>query len=135
MQVEHDFVFLSRFIAASSTEVERLLDHHSHEAIANVLNPRGLVSGYGKPFTGRMIGCMWIEYGLESDFERLRAKGMLTLEKMAQRLDISTQQLKTWRAVGLVRAHLCNHKNEDPGADPLIHQSIDPSIRHGKPVA
>ena len=82
------FVFLSRFIAASSTEVERLLDHHSHEAIANILNPRGLVSGYGKPFTGRMIGCMWIEYRLESHFERLRAKGMLTLDEMAQRLDI-----------------------------------------------
>src|ERR1700692_2829055 len=125
------FVFLSRFIAVSSTEVERSLDHHSHQAIANILNPRGLVSGYGKPFTGRMIGCMWIEYGLESHFERLRAKGMLTLEKMAQRLDISTQQLKTWRAVGLVRAHLCNHKNEyldeDPGADPLMHRSITES--------
>lgn len=82
------FVFLSRFIAVSSTEVERSLDHHSHQAIANILNPRGLVSGYGKPFTGRMIGCMWIEYRLESHFERLRAKGMLTLDEMAQRLDI-----------------------------------------------
>ena len=74
---------------------------------------------------------MWIEYGLESHFERLRAKGMLTLDEMAQRLDISTQQLKTWRAVGFVRAHLCNDNNEylyeDPGADPSIH--------HGKPVA
>jgi len=105
------FVFLSRFIAVSSTEAERLLDHHSHEAIANILNPRGLVSGYGKPFTRRMIGCMWIEYGLESHFERLRAKGMLALDEMAQRLDISTQQLKTWRAVGLVRAHLV-HRQE-----------------------
>jgi len=125
------FVFLSQFIAVSSTEVERLLDHHSHQAIAIILNPHGLVSGCGKPFTGRMIGCMWIEYGLESHFERLRAKGMLTLDEMAQRLDISTQQLKTWRAVGLVRAHLCNDNNEylyeDPGADPSIH--------HGKPVA
>jgi hypothetical protein len=88
------------------------------------------VSGYGKPFTGRMIGCMWIEYGLESHFERLRAKGMLTLDEMAQRLDISTQQLKTCRAVGLVRAHLCNDKNEyldEPGADPSIHRSITES--------
>jgi hypothetical protein len=99
-------------------------------AIANILNPRGLGSGYGKPSTGRMIGCMWIEYGLESQVERLRAKRMLTLDEMAQRLDISTQRLKTWRAVGLVRAHLCHDKNEyfyaDPGADASIH--------HGKPV-
>jgi hypothetical protein len=37
-------------------EVDRLLDEHSHEAIANILNSRGSVSGYGKAFTGRMIG-------------------------------------------------------------------------------
>ena len=69
-----------------------------------------------------MIGRIRIEYGLKSRFERLRAKGMLTLDEMAQRLDISTEQLKTWRAVGLVRAHLCNDKNEylyeDPGSEP-----------------
>jgi len=104
------------------TEVDQLLDYHSHEAIAKILNSRGSVSGYGKPFTGRMIGRLRIEYGLKSRFERLRAKGMLPLDEMAQRLDISTAQLKTWRAVGLVRAHLCNDKNEylyeDPGANP-----------------
>jgi hypothetical protein len=63
-----------------------------------------------------------IEYGLKSRFERLREKGMLTLNETAQRLGISTTQLKTWRAVGLLRAHLCNDKNEylyeDPGANP-----------------
>jgi hypothetical protein len=37
------------------TDVDRLLDDHSPEAIANILNARGSVSGYGKPFTGRMI--------------------------------------------------------------------------------
>jgi len=103
-------------------EVDRLLDHHSHEAIANILNSRGSVSGYGKPFTGRMISRMRIEYGLKSRFERLRAKGMLTLDEMAPRLGICTDQVKAWRAAGLLRAHLCNDKNEylyeDPGANP-----------------
>lgn len=125
MQVDHAFGFSFAIHRGILAEVERLLDHHSHETIANILNSRGLVSGYGKPgkpFTGRMIGCMWIEYGLKSHFERLCAKGMPTLDEMAQRLDISTKQLKTWRAVGLVRAHLCNDKNEylyeDAGAYP-----------------
>jgi DNA invertase Pin-like site-specific DNA recombinase len=103
-------------------EVDRLLDGHSHDAIAKILNSRGSVSGYGKPFTGRMIGRMRIKYGLKNRFERLRAKGMLTLDEMAQKLGIGTEQLKTWRAVGLLRAHLCNDKNEylyeDPGANP-----------------
>jgi Recombinase zinc beta ribbon domain/Recombinase len=103
-------------------EVDRLLDDHPHEAIAKILNSRGLVSGYGQPFTGRMISRMRIKYGLKSRFERLRAKGLLTLDEMAQRLGIGTDQLKTWRVVGLLRAHLCNDKNEylyeDAGANP-----------------
>lgn len=42
-------------------EVDRLLDEHSSEAIANILNAR-FVSGYGKPFGGRMIARLAIEY-------------------------------------------------------------------------
>jgi hypothetical protein len=103
-------------------EVDRLLDDHSYEAVANILNSRGSVSGYGKPFTGRMIGRLRIEYGLKSRFERLRAKGMLTLEEMARRLGICTDRVKAWRAAGLLCAHLCNDKNEylyeAPGANP-----------------
>jgi hypothetical protein len=104
------------------TEVDRLLDQHSHEAIANILNSRGSVSGYGKPFTGRMIGRVRVKYGLKSRFERLRAKGMLTREEMARRLGISTKQVTAWRVAGLLRGHLCNQKDEylyeDPGPEP-----------------
>ena len=54
------------------TEVDRLLDDHSPEAIANILNARGYVSGYGKPFSGRMINRVKVKYGLKSRFERLQ---------------------------------------------------------------
>jgi hypothetical protein len=104
------------------SEIDRLLDHHSYEAIASILNSRGFVSGYGKPFHGRMIARLTNEYGLKSRFERLREKGMLTLDEMAERLGISTKHVKIWRAAGLLRAHLCNDKNEylyeDPGPHP-----------------
>ena len=40
----------------------------------------------------------------------------------AQRLGISTTHVKIWRTAGLLRAHLCNDKNEylyeDPGPNP-----------------
>jgi len=69
-----------------------------------------------------MIARLTIEYGLKSRFDRLRARGMLTLDEMADRLGISTRHVKIWRAAGLLRAHLCNDKNEylyeDPGPDP-----------------
>jgi hypothetical protein len=103
-------------------EVDRLLDHHPPAAIANILNSRGFRSGYGNPFTGRMVAHMRIEYGLKSRFERLRAKAMLTLDEMAQRLGLCTKQVKAWHVAGLLRAHLCNDKNEylyeDPGPEP-----------------
>jgi DNA invertase Pin-like site-specific DNA recombinase len=108
--------------ASVIAEVDRLLDHHPPGAIANILNSRGFLSGYGNPFSGRMIAHMRIEYGLKSRFERLRAQGMLTLNEMAQRLGICTKQLKAWRDAGLLPAHLCNDKNEylyeDPGSEP-----------------
>ena len=89
---------------------------------ANILNSRGSVSGYGKAFTGRMIGRVRSKYGLKSRFERLRAKGMLTRVEMARRLGISTKQVTAWRAAGLLRGHLCNEKDEylyeDPGSEP-----------------
>jgi hypothetical protein len=44
------------------------------------------------------------------------------LNEMAERLAISTAHVKIWRAAGLLRAQLCNDKNEylyeDPGPDP-----------------
>ena len=103
-------------------EVDRLLDEYSYEAIAHILNSRGSMSGYGKPFTGRMIGRVKNKYRLQSRCERLRAKGMLTREEMAQRLGISTKQVTAWRAAGLLRGYLCTEKDEylyeDPGPDP-----------------
>jgi hypothetical protein len=104
------------------SEIDRLLDDHAYDAVASDLTARGFLSGYGNAFTGRMIGRLTMNYGLKSRFTRLREQGMLTLDEMAQRLDICTTQVKIWRAAGLLRAHLCNDKNEylyeDPGPDP-----------------
>ena len=108
--------------ASVIAEVDRLLDDHSPEAIAKILNSRGSASGYGKPFTGRMIGRIAIKYRLKTRFERLRAKGMLTRDEMAQHLGINTKQVAAWRTAGLVRGHSCNEKDqylyEDPGPEP-----------------
>ncbi|HWW84738.1 MAG TPA: recombinase family protein [Vicinamibacterales bacterium] len=104
------------------SEIDRLLDDHSYDAVASDLNARGFVSGYGNAFTGRMIGRLTMNYRLKSRFTRLREQGMLTLDEIAQQLGICTAQAKIWRAVGLLRAHRCNDKNEylyeDPGPNP-----------------
>ena len=103
-------------------EIDRLLDHHTCQAIADNLNSRGLAPGYGKPFHGPMIARIAKDHGLKTRWERLRERGMLTLDEMGKRLGICTDQVKAWRAAGPLRAHLCNDKNEylyeDPGTNP-----------------
>ena len=41
--------------AATIAEIDRLLDHHTEGQIAVILNERGLRSGEGKPFHGRLV--------------------------------------------------------------------------------
>lgn len=103
-------------------EIDRLLDHHTCQAIADNLNSRGFVPGYGKPFHGPMIARIAKDHELKTRWERLRERGMLTLDEMGKRLGLCGDQVKAWREAGLLRAHLCNDKNEylyeDPGPDP-----------------
>jgi hypothetical protein len=104
------------------TEIDRLLDHHTCQAIADNLNSRGFAPGHGKPFHGPMIARIAKDHGLKKRWERLRERGMLTLDEMGRRLGICTDQVKAWRAAGLLRAHLSNDKDEylyeDPGPNP-----------------
>jgi len=46
-----------------------------HEAIANILNSRGSVSGYGKAFTGRMIGRREEQIWTEESFRAVACEG------------------------------------------------------------
>jgi DNA invertase Pin-like site-specific DNA recombinase len=103
-------------------EIDRLLDHHTCQAVADQLNSRGFAPGYGKSFHGPMIARIAKDHGLKTRWERLRKRGMLTLDEIGKQLGICSDQVKAWRAAGLLRAHLCNDKNEylyeDPGPNP-----------------
>ena len=69
-----------------------------------------------------MIARIAKDHGLKTRWERLRERGMLTLDEMGKRLGLCTDQVKDWRAAVLLRAHLCNDKNEylyeDAGPNP-----------------
>jgi len=62
------------------------------------------------------------EYQLKPRYDRLREKGLLTLEEMSARLDISPQCVITWRNHGLLRGYPVNDRDdwlyEDPGPNP-----------------
>ncbi len=50
--------------------------------------------------------------GLPSHRQRLRARGMLTQQKIAQQLGVHSNAIHAWRRAGLLHAHMANDKND-----------------------
>jgi DNA invertase Pin-like site-specific DNA recombinase len=62
-------------------EINRLLDNHTETEIASILNRMELRSGSGQPFTPMSVHNLRRHRGLRSRFERLRERGLLTIEE------------------------------------------------------
>ena len=63
-------------------------------------------------FTARIIIHLRRAHGLPSHADRLRARGLLTIEQTAQRLGVHTSTIKAWHRAGLLTSHKANDKNE-----------------------
>jgi hypothetical protein len=102
-------------------EIDRLLEAHTPAAIAEILNRQGMRSGEGQTFHRRLIQRIVKNYGLKSRHARLRERGLLTCEELAERFGISQATVKTWRQAGLLETRIYNDKNETlycpPGDD------------------
>ncbi len=118
----------SRLSVREAFEPERA----KHAQVACRLNAMGMRSGSGKAFTRRIVLKIRLHYSLKSRYDRLRERGMLTLEEMAQRLTVAPCTLKTWQRAGLLPAHRFGGREEylyePPGAQPQsTHQRINAS--------
>lgn len=80
--------------------IDELLDEHTYDETAEILNQRGLTGGWGKPFTVPSLTQLCRNRGIPSHHQRLRAAGMLTLEEIAEQFGVSTQTLKVWQRRG-----------------------------------
>lgn len=108
-------------------QVDRLLDQHGDAEIARRLNALGIVSGWGHAFTLPIVRGIRIQYHLQSRYERLRERGMLTLDEIAKRLQVQPHTIKNWRRAGLLPAHGFGDRGEylyePPGPQcPVKHQ-------------
>jgi DNA invertase Pin-like site-specific DNA recombinase len=120
--------------SATVALVDQLLDDHGYAEIADRLNARGLQPGgsarpgrHDTRFTALRVAYLVHQYGLRSRYDRLRARGMLTKQEMAERLGIHEHTLVRWRKHGLIRAQAYNDHGawlyEDPGPNPPSKQS------------
>jgi DNA invertase Pin-like site-specific DNA recombinase len=105
-------------------EVDRLLDDHTQGQIAAILTSRGMRTADDKPLDRLHIRYIQEAYGLVPRYDRLRARGMLTIAECAERLTVRSGTVKMWNQAGFLTSHLYNDKNgyliEPPGEGALI---------------
>lgn len=92
--------------------LDRLLDDHTDAEAADALNRNGHRSGAGKTFTRLIVLHLRRAHRLPSHAERLRARGLLTINETAERLGVHTSTIKAWHRAGLLASHKANDKNE-----------------------
>jgi DNA invertase Pin-like site-specific DNA recombinase len=113
--------------------LDRLLDEHTDAETAHLLNTAGHRSGEGKPFTASIVLDLRHAHRLPSHHQRLRAKGLLTIDEFAERVGVHPGTIKHWQRAGLVTGHKANDKNVRLFDPP---QPGDPSLvkRQGHPL-
>lgn len=94
-------------------EIDRLLDDHTCDEIAELLNERGLTTGGGKKLNGYEVRRIARRYNVKSRRARLRDRGLLTVAEAAERLGCHVGTLKRKRNEGAIK--LTAHKVNDAG--------------------
>ncbi len=98
--------------AAVIAEIDRLLNDHTVLQIAAILNARGVKPGGGASFNSRLVTRLACTYHLKPRYDRLRERGLLTLQEMADALQVTTTTVKRWLQRGRLRGHPYSDKNE-----------------------
>jgi len=115
--------------------IDRLLDDHTSEEIAGILNERGFVSGGEKRFDGDRVAGIVRRYRLKSRRARLRERGLLTLCEVARKLGFCKATVKLKRAAG--QLGIVCYQLDDMGQymyeDPEARMDEKPSILTARP--
>lgn len=114
---------LYRTPAETVAEIDHLLDHHTFNEVATILNARGLGSGFGKLFDGRRVAVVRRHHGLKSRYARLRELGLLTLPEVSERLGLHEGTVKRQLIQGRLKVKA--YRLDDAGR----HMFEDPKPR------
>ncbi len=93
-------------------EVDRLLNEHTLDEIAEILNRLGYRSGDGLLFTRQILKNVCAAYRLKSRRKRLLTEGLVSRRQLARSLGVGDQTIARWQRAGRSRAKRCNDKNE-----------------------
>ncbi len=97
---------------ATVAEIDRLLEAYTDGQVAAQLNAAGWRSREGQAFHGALIGKLRRSHQLADHYSRLRQRGLLTGDELAQRLHVAGATVKVWRRRGLLRAERGSDKGD-----------------------
>jgi hypothetical protein len=98
--------------AATLARIDELLDEHTYDQTAQILNREGLTSGWGKPFSVPSLTQLCNKRGIPSHRDRLRAAGMLTASEIAAQLGVTPATIKIWQRRGDLTSHRVDGRRE-----------------------
>lgn len=93
-------------------EIDRLLADHGEGEIAHILNEKGWRSSGGAAFNFRIVNHLRWTYKLKTRYARLRERGLLTAQEMAQIIGGVASRIKGWRHLGVLSGTRYSEKNE-----------------------
>ncbi len=91
-------------------EIDRLLEDHTDGEIAAILAERDVHTGGGVAFARLRVREVRLAYKLQPRYERLRARGYLTRQEMANVLGVGPETVKLWRRQGLLRGEAADDR-------------------------
>ncbi len=93
-------------------EIDQLLNEHTLDEIAEIVNELGYRSGDGLLFTRQILKNVCRAYQLKSRKKRLLEAGLISRREMAERLGVGWATVARWHRAGRLKAQRCNDKNE-----------------------
>lgn len=93
-------------------QIDALLEDHTEGEVAEELNRQGVKPSQGARFNDCIIAKLRRSHGLASRYDRLRQRGLLTQEELAEALGVHPLTIRVWRAHGLLRGYCYNDRGE-----------------------
>ncbi|MFA5506922.1 MAG: recombinase family protein [Vulcanimicrobiota bacterium] len=90
--------------------IDELLDEHTEQDVAKILNQRGYVSGTGMAFTRLIVQALRSSHGLKTRRRRLQERGFVSTRSLADKLGVSTTTILNRMKQGLLQGHKIGHR-------------------------
>lgn len=104
------------------TRIDQLAETYTDKEIAKLLNAEGLKTAVSTSFRSHVVRRIRATRQLKSRYERLREKGLLTQQQIAEKYNIHLSTIRVWKDKRLINIRAYDDRNrfliEDPGEAP-----------------